>query len=104
MNDETKDRAKVVYNNYLRKLIDIVTQQNIQMLILDEVIGVYNYELIEQEVLLHFLRNKPDQLEVIMTGRHPGKELLELADYVSDITKVKHPYDKGIQARDGIER
>lgn len=104
MNDETKDRAKVVYNNYLRKIIDLVTQQDIQMLILDEVIGAYNYDLIEQEVLLHFLRNKPDQVEVVMTGRNPGKELLELADYVSEINKVKHPYDKGIQARVGIER
>jgi cob(I)alamin adenosyltransferase len=104
MNDETKDRAKVVYNNYLRKIIDLATQKDIQMLILDEVIGAYNYGLIEREILLQFLRNKPDQLEVILTGRNPDKELLELADYVSEITKVKHPYDKGIQARVGIER
>jgi cob(I)alamin adenosyltransferase len=104
MSDDTKDRAKVVYNNYLRKLIDIASQEDIQMLILDEVIGAYNYDLIEREVLLHFLRNKPDHLEVIMTGRNPDKELLELADYVSEIVKVKHPYDKGIQARVGIER
>jgi cob(I)alamin adenosyltransferase len=104
MKDETKDRAKVVYNHYLRKIIDIAIQQDIQMLILDEVIGAYNYDLIEREVLLQFLRNKPDQLEVILTGRNPDKELLELADYVSEINKIKHPYDKGIQARVGIER
>lgn len=104
MNDETKEKAKAVYSKYLRNIIDMAIHQDIQMLILDEVIGAYNYNLIEREYLLEFLRNKPDQLEVIMTGRNPEKELLELADYVSEIIKVKHPYDKGIQARVGIEK
>ena len=39
-----------------------------------------------------------------MTGRNPPPELIELADYISEIKKVKHPFDKGIAARDGIER
>lgn len=103
MSDETKKRAKDVYCSYLRKIIDMAMHQDIQMIILDEVIAAYNYNLIEREFLLEFLRNKPDQLEVIMTGRNPEAELLELADYVSEIVKVKHPYDKGIKARVGIE-
>jgi cob(I)alamin adenosyltransferase len=104
MNDETKEIAKNVYSKYLRKIIDITMNRDTQMLVLDEVISAYNYNLIDREFLLDFLRNKPDQLEVIMTGRNPEKELMELADYVSEIVKVKHPYDKGIHARVGIEK
>ena len=104
MNDETKEKAKAVYGQFLRKIIDMATNQDVQMLVLDEVISAYNFNLIDREYLLEFLRNKPDQLEVIMTGRNPAKELLELADYVSEIVKVKHPYDKGIHARVGIEK
>ncbi len=104
MNEETKQRAKEVYNAYLRIVLDLAGQQEIQMLVMDEVIDAYNLNLIDRAYLLEFLRNKPDQLEVIMTGRNPEKELLELADYVSEINKIKHPYDKGIHARKGIER
>ena len=53
--------------------------------------------------VIDFLKNKPEHLEVVLTGRYPSDELVELADYVSRIDKVKHPYDRGIKARKGIE-
>ena len=46
---------------------------------------------------------RPEGLEVALTGRDPAPELLELADYVSEIRKVKHPFDNGLKARKGIE-
>ena len=49
------------------------------------------------------MKNKPENLEVIMTGRDPNKELIGIADYVSEVKKIKHPYDKGIEARVGID-
>jgi cob(I)alamin adenosyltransferase len=55
-------------------------------------------------MLLEFLKNKPNHLEVVLTGRNSSEELLEYADYVSRINKIKHPYDKGIKARVGIEK
>ena len=54
--------------------------------------------------MLDFLRNKPNELEVVLTGREPAPELMELADYLSDIQKIKHPFDQGIPARSGIEK
>ena len=45
-----------------------------------------------------------DQLELVMTGRNPSPQLLALADYVTEMKKVRHPYDRGIGARNGIER
>lgn len=55
------------------------------------------------ETALHFLINRPENLEVVLTGRNPGEELVELADYVTEMKKVKHPFDEGIPARRGIE-
>jgi len=48
-------------------------------------------------------KNKPAHLELVLTGRNAPDELIELADYVSDINAVKHPMSSGIQARKGIE-
>jgi cob(I)alamin adenosyltransferase len=43
-------------------------------------------------------------MELVLTGRYPSRKLIDLADYVSEIKKIKHPYDKGILARKGIEK
>ena len=104
MSEETKDKAKEVYSNQLDFVINKALHQEYQMLVLDEIIAAYNFHLINQEHLYEFLKNKPDQLEVVMTGRNPAEQLVELADYISRITKIKHPYDKGISAREGIEK
>ena len=74
------------------------------LLILDEVIGALNAKVFETPKLIEFLRHKPENLEVVLTGRNPAPELVEIADYVSEMRKVKHPMDKGIMAREGIEK
>ena len=52
---------------------------------------------------MEFLQNKPENLEVVLTGRAVPEEILKKADYVSEINPIKHPYAKGIEARYGIE-
>ena len=74
------------------------------MLVLDEALGACSTGLLDEGLLLQFLKTKPAGLEVVLTGRNPSPALLEAADYVSEICKRKHPYDKGVVARDGIER
>ena len=54
-------------------------------------------------IVEEFLKDRPEALEVVMTGRNPSGLLLSMADYVSEVKKVKHPYDRGILARKGIE-
>ena len=73
------------------------------MVVLDESLGAIEAGLLDGQVIVDFLKNRPEKLEVVLTGRYPTPELEELADYVSRIDKVKHPYDKGIPARAGIE-
>ena len=74
-----------------------------KMLVLDEIMAVMKYEIITVEEMLEFLKRLPENMEVVMTGRNPDLRLVEAADYVSEIRKIKHPYDKGVTARKGIE-
>ena len=73
------------------------------ILVMDDCMAAYRYGLIPQEEALAFLQEKPESLEVVLTGRDPDKRLVDLADYVSEIRKIKHPFDRGILARKGIE-
>ena len=71
--------------------------------VIDEIIDAYNLNMVEHDVLTDFLESRPKNLEVVMTGRNPKDEIAELADYLTHFEKVKHPFDKGIRARVGIE-
>jgi cob(I)alamin adenosyltransferase len=73
------------------------------LVVLDEVNVALEYKLIELEDVLRLIKEKPVGLELILTGRYADNRMLELADLVTEMVKVKHPYDKGIKARKGIE-
>jgi cob(I)alamin adenosyltransferase len=77
--------------------------RNKDLIILDEIIAAVTTGLIEVTKICEFIKNKPSNLELVLTGRNAPDELIELADYVSEINAVKHPISKGIQARRGIE-
>lgn len=79
-------------------------KENFDILILDEIIAATNLNLVPLNDVINFLKNKPKGLEVVLTGRNPDERLIELADYVSEIKAIKHPYEKGINSRIGIEK
>ena len=94
-------QAKADYSELLTEAIK--TAENADLLVLDDAVSACNHGIIEEKVLLDFLIDRPEGLEVVLTGRNPSRQLLELADYVSEIRKIKHPFEKGIRARRGIE-
>ena len=71
------------------------------LVVLDEVCDAVNAGLLPLEDLLAFLDSV--SAEVVLTGRDPAAELLSRADYVTNFTKERHPYDRGIAARSGVE-
>ncbi|MBQ7264724.1 MAG: cob(I)yrinic acid a,c-diamide adenosyltransferase [Firmicutes bacterium] len=71
------------------------------MLILDEVLVAYNNDYITKSLLTELMDNYKGEL--VLTGRGACKEILEKAEYISEIKFVKHPYEEGIEARKGIE-
>ena len=58
---------------------------------------------IDDQIPLDFLDQIPEETEVVLTGRYPSDALLERADYVTEMKKIRHPYDQGLAARQGIE-
>ena len=103
MNEEEKKQAACAYTGLLQEVTDRALREGVDLLVIDEFMSAYNHSLLDREAALEFLKNRPAKLEVVLTGRDPASELLELADYVSEIRKVKHPFDQGIPARKGIE-
>lgn len=73
------------------------------VVIMDEVLHACNFGLLDKDRLVAFIDKYKDKTELVLTGRNPSEELVGVADYVSEIKKIKHPYDKGIFARVGIE-
>ena len=73
------------------------------MLLLDEVLCALQLDVISEEKLISFIQHKPRGLEIVMTGHEVPDSLLEMADYATEIRKVKHQFDLGRSARQGIE-
>ena len=73
------------------------------LLVLDELCGAISTNMVSLDSVLAFLDNRPEQLEVVITGRDPSPELQERADYITEMRKIRHPFDKGINAREGVE-
>jgi cob(I)alamin adenosyltransferase len=73
------------------------------LIILDEAIVAIYFKLIRTEELIEFIKIKPQNVELILTGRYCPEELIELADLVTEMREVKHYYQKGITSRRGIE-
>lgn len=104
MNEEEKHALLIEHNKMFEQVLEKIKNGGYSLLILDEVIGALNAKVFEMPKLIEFLRHKPENLEVVLTGRNPALELVEIADYVSEMRKVKHPMDRGIIAREGIEK
>jgi len=73
------------------------------LVILDEINVALGLNFLMTEKVVNLIRNKPHYVELVLTGRGLPPEILEAADLVSEINPVKHPYEKGINARRGIE-
>lgn len=103
LSEEQKEEVRKMYRMLWNNILDKIQKEDYDVLVIDEFMAAYNYGLIPNEEAVEFLKKKPEHLEIVLTGRNPDSVLTELADYVSRIEKVKHPYDQGILARRGIE-
>ena len=96
MTEEQKKETAKEYD----KMLDKAISSDAFLIVLDEVIHATNAGMIKKEKLGRVLDK---DCEIILTGQDAPEWILDRGDYVSDIRKIKHPYDKGIQARIGIE-
>lgn len=103
MNEKELKEASEIQKSIFMHAKNEVEKGELDLLILDEIMAAINTGLLDKEELLAFIRNKPVNLELVMTGRNAPEELIEVSDYVSEIACIKHPMKKGIASRLGIE-
>jgi cob(I)alamin adenosyltransferase len=81
----------------------VVQEGDYDMVVLDELLGAIKAGLVPLEEVLELVRSKPAELHLVLTGRDVPSELIEIADLVSEVQPIKHPFERGIKAQRGIE-
>jgi len=87
----------------LEKIKKHILRRAYNLVILDEINIALKLKLLKLDEVISLLKNTPEDLEIVLTGRYAHPEILKLADLVSDIKEVKHYFRKGVRARKGIE-
>ncbi len=82
---------------------EVMQKKEYDILILDEINVALDYGLLDEGEVLEFLDEKPSEVELILTGRYAKDSIIKRADLVTEMKEIKHPYEKGITAREGIE-
>lgn len=104
MSPEEKQQTLDFNNDRLRSVLARMEAGEFDLVVLDEVIGAVSAGLVDGALLQRVVQEKPACCELVLSGRNPAPELLELADYVSEVVARKHPYEtQGLMARQGIE-
>jgi len=103
MNEEEKQEVAKLHNQTLEKIQKLLLEEPVDLLILDELTYPYAWNLIDKKKVEDLILQKPDTLELVITGRKPDRFFLEHADYITNMQCERHPYQKGIGAREGIE-
>ena len=75
-----------------------------KLLVLDEILAACLTEMVDEDRLMELIAAQPKELELVMTGRDPSRRMFDIANYITEMKKHRHPFDKGITARHGIER
>jgi cob(I)alamin adenosyltransferase len=102
MTEKDKSEITSCHNSNLKAAAEMVNSCKVDMLILDEVVDAYNSNLIDRNAVISLISGEP-KVEIVMTGHDPEQIFIDCADYVSEIKVVKHPFEKGISSRKGIE-
>jgi cob(I)alamin adenosyltransferase len=97
----TKIQSEI--SDVLKRITQSAEKREYDMLILDEIVFCLSEGLAELEDIKNIIDNRDSAVEIILTGRSASAELIELVDLVTEMKNIKHPFDKGIPARKGIE-
>jgi cob(I)alamin adenosyltransferase len=81
----------------------VIEEGDFDIVVLDEINVAMHLKLIRVNEVLDLIRNKPKHVELVLTGRNAPSEIVEIADLVTEMKEIKHPYALGVQPRKGIE-
>jgi len=104
LKDETKvAEVKTAIADILKRIAETAEKRFYDVIILDEIVFCLSKNLAKLEDITDIINRKDSRVELVMTGRGASDELLEMADLVTEMKNIKHPFDNGIRARQGIE-
>ena len=102
-NDPTKEDIEAAGAGF-KEVKEIIAKGEHDLVILDEAnIAVY-YDLFSEGELIDAIKNRPEHVEIVITGRKATEKLIEIADLVTEMKEIKHYYADGVEARVGIEK
>jgi cob(I)alamin adenosyltransferase len=101
--NEPEEKDFIAAQNGLMEMSEIIKSGDYDLVIMDELNIALYYKLIDLNIVLEILRNKPEHVEIVITGRYAHESIIEIADLVTEMKEVKHYFTKGIDARLGIE-
>ncbi|MGN9018666.1 cob(I)yrinic acid a,c-diamide adenosyltransferase [Lachnospiraceae bacterium HCP1S3_C3] len=103
MTPEEVEEVRKMHNKSIDEATEIVSAEKCDMLVLDEVCAAYNLDVLDKEKIKKLIEGRPDNMELVFTGRAPDKIFMDSADYITEMKQVRHPFEKNIKARKGIE-
>jgi len=101
--DNIKPAEKQQAQKALETARSAMLSKNYDVVVLDEVNVAVSWKLIDVEDVVQLIKEKPENVELILTGRYANPKIVELADLVTEMVKIKHPYDSGQLAHKGID-
>ncbi|MFQ5354177.1 MAG: cob(I)yrinic acid a,c-diamide adenosyltransferase, partial [Thermodesulfobacteriota bacterium] len=102
--DNTDEKAvSEAISKTFESVREAVAEGGVDLLVLDEIMAVLKGGWVKLDDFIDFIESRPLGLEVALTGRDAPSELVRISDYVTEMLKIKHPFDEGIGARKGFD-
>ena len=103
MDDKEKAQAAKIFKGIFDNAVTTALTEKYDMVVLDEVFEAINAHMLSESEVYEFITNAPSSMEIVMTGHNPPQKFMDCAEYITEFKKIKHPYDRGITGRIGIE-
>ena len=103
MDDKEKAQAAKIFKGIFDNAVTTALTEKYDMVVRDEVFEAINAHMLSESEVYEFITNAPSSMEIVMTGHNPPQKFMDCADYITEFKKIKHPYDRGITGRIGIE-
>lgn len=100
--DFDKKKLKNSCDKIIKKIETVIKNKTVDLIILDEILDLLPLKVITVAQIISLIKEAKD-VELVLTGRNASESIKKLADYISLVKKIKHPFDKGVTARKGVE-
>ena len=99
----TKEEHQIVANEAMKISREKIDSRKYDIVILDEINYAVNLNLVKVEDVISLIKLKPENVDLVLTGNYAKSELIDIADLVTEMKEIKHPFQKGIRAKEGID-